>query len=77
MTRGDPVLHPKISTNDCTRPFEKHDQIFEGVSKGFNLGMGFGLHAGWAIEGAVGSMKKVQQKSTIIALLAMLHACLY
>ena len=25
----------------------------------FNLRMGFGLHAGWAIEGAVGSLQKV------------------
>ena len=27
--------------------------------KMFKLRMGFGLHAGWAIEGAVGSSKKV------------------
>ena len=25
----------------------------------FNLRMGFGMHAGWAIEGAVGSLQKV------------------
>jgi class 3 adenylate cyclase len=25
----------------------------------FQLRMGFGLHAGWAIEGAVGSLQKV------------------
>jgi len=25
----------------------------------FNLSMGFGMHVGWAIEGAVGSLQKV------------------
>lgn len=34
----------------------------ERLAKGdepFKLRMGFGLHAGWAIEGAVGSLQKV------------------
>lgn len=35
------------------------DKRLERDSKGFKLRMGFGLHAGWAIEGAVGSLQKV------------------
>ncbi len=52
---------PKISANDYTSLFKKNDHhLCDGtILNGLNLGMGFGLHAGWAIEGAVGSMKKV------------------
>ncbi len=59
MTHGAACSPPKVSTNDYTKLYESCDHLCEGISKGFNLGMGFGLHAGWAIEGAVGSMKKV------------------
>jgi class 3 adenylate cyclase len=34
-------------------------RLSSGDEKGFLLRMGFGLHAGWAIEGAVGSLQKV------------------
>ena len=38
----------------------KHDsRLSLGNRTGFDLRMGFGLHAGWAIEGAVGSLQKV------------------
>lgn len=38
----------------------KHDsRLSLGNKMGFDLRMGFGLHAGWAIEGAVGSLQKV------------------
>ena len=30
-----------------------------GGTRDFKVRMGFGLHAGWAIEGAVGSLQKV------------------
>lgn len=34
-------------------------RLSKGNDNGFVLRMGFGLHAGWAIEGAVGSLQKV------------------
>lgn len=36
---------------------EREDMILEGHP--FHVGMGFGLHIGWAIEGPVGSLQKV------------------
>lgn len=35
------------------------ERLTMGNGNGFSLRMGFGLHAGWAIEGAVGSLQKV------------------
>ena len=37
----------------------RDDKRLSGQNGHFNLRMGFGLHAGWAIEGAVGSLQKV------------------
>jgi Adenylate cyclase, family 3 (some proteins contain HAMP domain) len=37
----------------------RNDQRLAGPSSPFKVRMGFGLHAGWAIEGAVGSLQKV------------------
>ncbi len=37
----------------------REDTRLAGVLAPFKLRMGFGLHAGWAIEGAVGSLQKV------------------
>ena len=37
----------------------RDDRRLIGESGSFDLRMGFGLHAGWAIEGAVGSLQKV------------------
>lgn len=37
----------------------RNDKRLTGDHGTFNLRMGFGLHAGWAIEGAVGSLQKV------------------
>eukprot|EP00804_Cyclotella_cryptica_P031221 CCRYP_020319-RA/>CCRYP_020319-RA protein AED:0.07 eAED:0.07 QI:0/0.85/0.87/1/0.57/0.37/8/2080/875 len=39
--------------------YRKDRRLVTGGEKGFLLRMGFGLHAGWAIEGAVGSLQKV------------------
>ena len=35
------------------------DPIMKTISKDFKVRMGFGLHQGWAIEGAIGSFFKV------------------
>ena len=37
----------------------RSDERLRQHENGFKLRMGFGLHAGWAIEGAVGSLQKV------------------
>eukprot|EP00957_Ditylum_brightwellii_P105553 8046821-Ditylum_brightwellii.AAC.1 len=37
----------------------RNDERLRKNSNNFMLRMGFGLHAGWAIEGAVGSLQKV------------------
>ena len=37
----------------------RNDKRLESDAGAFRLRMGFGLHSGWAIEGAVGSLQKV------------------
>lgn len=37
----------------------RSDKRLAAASGAFQLRMGFGLHSGWAIEGAVGSVQKV------------------
>lgn len=37
----------------------RNDKRLSGTAGQFKVRMGFGLHAGWAIEGAVGSLQKV------------------
>ena len=39
--------------------YRDDERLSRGSDKDFKLRMGFGLHAGWAIEGAVGSLQKV------------------
>jgi hypothetical protein len=40
----------------CYQSFER---ILKRFGKGFSVRMGFGLHVGWCIEGAIGSDKKI------------------
>ena len=40
------------------RELTEHPKIQERLP-GFKISMGYGLHAGWAIEGAIGSMLKI------------------
>ena len=39
--------------------YRSDERLSMGNGHKFSLRMGFGLHAGWAIEGAVGSLQKV------------------
>ena len=39
--------------------YREDKRLSKGGENQFKLRMGFGMHAGWAIEGAVGSMQKV------------------
>lgn len=37
----------------------KNNKVLQKRMPGFRVKIGFGLHAGWAIEGAIGSKRKV------------------
>ncbi|CAM9610380.1 unnamed protein product, partial [Phaeothamnion confervicola] len=48
----------EINTRPSMLAYERHERL-ASMPGGFKLQMGFGLHTGWAIEGAVGSAQKV------------------
>jgi class 3 adenylate cyclase len=49
----------EINRNDKILDYRHEPRLTQNGKKHFHVGMGFGLHAGWAIEGAVGSIHKV------------------
>jgi class 3 adenylate cyclase len=49
----------KINKNKCITDYNKNLQMNERVEGGYRVRMGFGLHQGWAIEGAIGSYFKI------------------
>lgn len=49
----------KINKSHYLRLFSKEENIVKRLGKDFKVNMGFGLHAGWGIEGAIGSMYKI------------------
>jgi class 3 adenylate cyclase len=48
----------EINTSPLVKQFSKHPRIIE-MMPNYKLTMGFGLHLGWAIEGAIGSSFKI------------------
>ena len=48
----------EINRDPSVLAYRRDKRLQHGDEK-FMLRMGFGLHAGWAIEGAVGSLQKV------------------
>jgi class 3 adenylate cyclase len=48
----------KLTTNKEILEYNKNPKLLKAVP-GFKVNMGFGLHAGWAIEGAIGSNLKI------------------
>jgi len=48
----------ETQASDQLRTLTDHPKIQEKLP-GFKISMGYGLHAGWAIEGAIGSMLKI------------------
>ena len=48
----------ETQASDKLRALTEHPKIQERLP-GFKVSMGYGLHAGWAIEGAIGSMLKI------------------
>lgn len=49
----------EINRDKQVLSYRSDERLTLGGSSDFALRMGFGLHAGWAIEGAVGSLQKV------------------
>lgn len=44
----------KLNTDKEIAKYNKNEKLLKAVP-GFKVSMGLGLHAGWAIEGAIGS----------------------
>ena len=51
-------IHVQINRSKEITDYNHNAQLKHGIP-GFRVRMGFGIHAGWAIEGAVGSSKKL------------------
>jgi len=49
----------EINRNTAVLDYRNEPRLTHNNTKEFKVSMGFGLHAGWAIEGAVGSIHKV------------------
>jgi len=49
----------KINKYDDILEYNQHPELLEKVDSNFRVRLGFGLHHGWAIEGAIGSFFKV------------------
>ncbi len=49
----------EINRNTTILEYRREPRLTQNGTKKFKVSMGFGLHAGWAIEGAVGSIHKV------------------
>lgn len=59
------ILHMRIDLHDANKangifaPFKKNEKLCGYYGKDFQVQMGFGMHIGWAIEGAIGSQYKI------------------
>jgi class 3 adenylate cyclase len=51
-------IQAQLETNPEVQKYNKNEKLLKGIP-GFKVSMGFGLHAGWAIEGAIGSHLKI------------------
>ena len=49
----------EINRNKSILKYRNEPRLTHNGTESFKVSMGFGLHAGWAIEGAVGSLFKV------------------
>lgn len=47
------------NTDGCLKRYRTHPRILQRFGPNFRIRMGFGLHVGWAIEGAIGSHFKI------------------
>ena len=51
-------IHAELNRSEKLRDYPKHKQLNERIPN-YKVRMGYGLHFGWAIEGAIGSHHKV------------------
>lgn len=49
----------KINKTESIIAYRKNGELQERLGKNFKIQMGFGLHKGWGIEGAIGSFYKI------------------
>lgn len=49
----------KISSCDKLADYHSHESLLRHFGKQYRVSLGFGLHCGWAVEGAVGSDYKI------------------
>ncbi|DBA04380.1 TPA: hypothetical protein N0F65_002142 [Lagenidium giganteum] len=47
------------NTDGCLTEYIKRDVVIKRFGPGFRIRMGFGMHVGWAVEGAIGSRFKI------------------
>mmetsp|Transcript_5433 Transcript_5433/g.17105 ORF Transcript_5433/g.17105 Transcript_5433/m.17105 type:complete len:901 (+) Transcript_5433:90-2792(+) len=47
------------NSNGCLSCYGQYDAVMRRFGHGFRIQMGFGMHVGWAIEGAIGSDLKI------------------
>jgi len=47
------------NSNGCLACYGHYDAVMRRFGRGFKIQMGFGMHVGWAIEGAIGSDLKI------------------
>lgn len=47
------------NTKGCLTPYLSYERVVKRFGKNFRIRMGFGMHVGWAIEGAIGSRFKI------------------
>ena len=49
----------KSNKNGVLAPYQSHPKILERFGADYKVKLGYGLHVGWAIEGAIGSKYKI------------------
>jgi hypothetical protein len=47
------------NVDGCCVPFINHERVVKRFGKGFTIRMGFGMHVGWCVQGAIGSGYKI------------------
>jgi len=49
----------EMKKSEVISAYSRHEGLLARLGKNYRVRMGFGLHMGWAIEGAIGSMYKI------------------
>lgn len=49
----------RIATDKEITVYNSNEKLLKGLGENFKVSLGFGLHVGWSIEGAIGSTFKI------------------